>query len=369
MDHMSPSPPAGFRPAAVRSTVVACLVLCLPLGGGTAPETAAAEPAAEQSLGPPLVGGYYYPWYYPDRWTREPVTHTPRLGWYSSDDRDVAVRHVAWGREAGLDFLLVSWLSSTGSESCNLDTAVLPAVAESDLRFAILYETPLALGLPAGRPIDLAARLPDGTVAGDRLVADFDHLAARYLGHPRYLRLAGRPVVVIYLVRDMVNAEPALSRVRERLAARGIDLHLVADVVYWAPPDTWDWPLLSRHFRGVTGYNMYFRPDFLAAVERQFAAADRAARERGLRLVPNAMPGYDDTPLRGMERVTINRRRGDFYRDSWKIAARFVSPEQPLLLVTSFNEWHEGTELEPSTEFGDAYLKLTREMADGLPGR
>ena len=50
-------------------------------------------------------------------------------------------------------------------------------------------------------------------------------------------------------------------------------------------------------------------------------------------------------------------------------AERFVDREQPFLLVTSFNEWHEGTEVEPSTEFGDAYLRLTRELGDALRKR
>ena len=326
-------------------------------------------PAPARAAEAPVIGAYYYPWYEPDRWTREPVTHTPRLGWYSSADRDVAAQHVRWARAAGLDFLLVSWLTATGHEGRNLDTALLPAVDADGLRFAILYETPLALGLPAGKPLDFAARLPDGAVVGDRFVEHMDLLADRYLAHRRYLTHRGKPVIVIYLVRDMVHAAPALARARARLAARGLDPYLIADVVYWAPVDTWDWKLLVGQFQAVTAYNMYYRPDFLAAVEKQFVAADRAARDRGLRLIPNVMPGYDDTPLRGVDRVTINRRRGDFYRESWRVAERFVDREQPFLLVTSFNEWHEGTELEPSTEFGDAYLQQTRKLVDRLRSR
>ena len=37
-----------------------------------------------------------------------------------------------------------------------------------------------------------------------------------------------------------------------------------------------------------------------------------------------------------------------------------------VLLVTSFNEWHEGTELEPSTEYGEMYLNLTRDLVGKL---
>jgi len=137
------------------------------------------------------------------------------------------------------------------------------------------------------------------------------------------VRIDRRPLVVVYLVRDMVIAGPTLDRVRERLARRGIEPWLVADA---------------------------------------------AARTRGLRLVPGVMPGYDDTPLRGADRVTINRRRGDFYRESWRVASRFISSGQPLLLVTSFNEWHDGTEIEPYTEFGERFLGITRELVGQLRG-
>lgn len=316
-----------------------------------------------------LVGAYYYPWYYKERWTREPVTDTPKLGWYGSGDRAVAAEHVRWAKQADVDFFLVSWVAPAGREAKALDDAVLPEIADARFRFALLYETPLALGLPAGGPIDLTAKLPDGKPAGDRLVEHFDRLAESYLTHPQYVRHEGKPVVVVYLVRDMVNAGPALKTARERMRRRGIDPYLVADVVYWDAPEKLDWKFLKEHFQAVTAYNMYYRPKFLDAVRGQFAAADRTARAKGLRLIPNAMPGYDDTPLRGEERVTIHRRRGQFYRKSWGVAAEFVGPDQPFLFVTSFNEWHEGTELEPSTEYGDLYLRITRELTAELRRR
>jgi hypothetical protein len=316
-----------------------------------------------------LVGAYYYPWYTKDRWTREPVCNTPQLGWYSSDDRSVAAQHLKWAKEADLGFFLVSWLTSVGHEGKNLDNALLPELTKAGFRFALLYETPLALGLPAGKPIDLESVDREGVKAGDRFVKQFDHLTRTYLKHPNYLRHQGKAVVVIYLVRDMLNADQYLTAVREQATKLGVELHLIADVVYWAPPERLDWPLLKKHFQTVTAYNMYFRPKFNEEVRAQFEATDRLARSHGLRLIPSVMPGYDDTPLRGEGRATLHRRRGDFYRESWKVAKLFVGDDQPFLLVTSFNEWHEGTELEPSKEHGDLYLRLTRELATELRRR
>ena len=308
-----------------------------------------------------LIGAYYYPWYYPERWTKEPVTDTPQLGWYSSDERPVARQHVRWAQQADLDFFMVSWLAPGGHEDRNLKQAVLPELESSRFRFALLYETPLALQIPAGQALDLEKKLPDGVRAGDRLVEHFDYLADTYLKQKSYLRFDGKAVVEFYLVRDMKNAGPYLKLVRERLRKRGIELYLIADVIYWEPPEKLDWSFLKEHFQAVTAYNMYYRPKFLASVREQFQTSDRVAREHGLGFIPNVMPGYDDTPLRGEERVTVNRRHGQFYRDSWDSAAPFVKADQPFVLITSFNEWHEGTELEPSTEYGDKYIELTRE--------
>jgi hypothetical protein len=314
----------------------------------------------------PLVGAYYYPWYYAERWTREPVSDTPQLGNYSSGKRDVAAQHIRWAKQADIDFFIVSWLSPDGRENQNFRQAVLPELAQAQYRFSILYETSLALGLPAGKPLDLAQTLPDGMKAGDRLVSHFDYLAENYLNHPCYLKLDGRAVVTLYLVRDLANAGPFLQSVRERLGRRGIRLYLVADAVYWQPPGQLDWGLLKQHFQAVTAYNMHYRPQFLDSVRGQFRAMDRRAHEAGLRLIPNVMPGYDDTPLRGAGRATLHRRQGRFYTEYWNIAREFVTADQPFVFITSFNEWHEGTEVEPSKEYGDLYLTLTRQEAELL---
>lgn len=343
----------------------AAVVLALPLLAVPAPPNG--RPHAPAS--PPLLGAHYYPWYAPDRWAREPAAATPALGHYRSDDPAVVAQHVRWARDADLDFFVLSHLDPRGPEAKTLRDVTVPGLAADGFRFALHYETPIALGLRPELPTDFAATLPDATVVGDRFVEHFDHLADQYLRHPQYLRYGGRPVVMLYLVRTWVNAGPYLRAVRERMAARNIDPYLIADVMYWEEPGELDWPFLADHFQAVTGYNMYDRPDFLPRVRRQYAAADRTARGRGMRMIPHVLPGYDDTRLRGTGRVTYPRRGGAFYRAFWELGATFVGPDQPFLIVTTFNEWHEGTALEPTATDGGLYLRLTRELAAGLRGR
>ena len=325
------------------------------------PPTAPATPAVA-----PIIGAHYYPWYERERWANQPASDTPKLGRYTSADRAVVAEHIRWAKRADLDFFMLSCLASDGPEAKTLREAVLPELDLAQFPFALHYETPIALGLRPEKTIDFAANLPDRIAAGDLFVQQFDHLTEMYFHRGNYLRIDGKAVVMLYLVRNFENAGPYLKIVRERAAARGVDLYLIADAMYWEKPGELDWPFLREHFQAVTGYNLYEQDDYLAGVGRQYSATNRAARARGLRMIPHAMPGYDDTKLRGAGRTKFDRRDGGFYRDYWKIAAKFVVPDQRLLLITTFNEWHEGTELEPSVEYGDLYLRLTRELAGEL---
>lgn len=352
---------SSFRKGSAALALVLALVVLVVLLTGRRPDAAAPVEL--------VVGAHYYPWYGEERWAGQAATDTPVLGRYSSGNRAVANQHIRWAREADLDFFMISCLGPDGREAQNFREAMLPELDAAEFRFALHYETPIALGLRPENPIDLAAKLPDGAVVGDRLAEHFDYLAENYLTHPRYLRHDGRAVVMVYLVRNMVNAGPYLKAVRSRLAGRGVGLYLIADVMYWEKPGELDWSFLAEHFDAVTAYNMYHRPDFLPRVETQYRGTDTAARARGLRMIPHVLPGYDDTRLRGADRPTYDRRGGEFYRAYWKLASEFVGPDQPFLMVTTFNEWHEGTELEPSVEYGDLYLRLTRELVGGLRSR
>lgn len=315
-----------------------------------------------------IFGAYYYPWYDNVRWRDQAVTHTPKLGKYQSSDRKTAEQHIAWAKQADLDFFMVSWIAPGRMEDDNLKKALVPELEKARFHFALLYETPLALGIPAGLQLDLARTMPNtGTKTGNLMIEHFDYLATTYFTRESYLRIEGKPVVMFYVVRDMTNAAPFFKMLRERMQKRGITLHLIADVLYWNEPEKFDCPFLRENFQALTGYNMYMplqggKTNFIGLVQAQIRATERTALPHGLKILPTVMPGYDDTALRGSGRPSLPRSDGTFYRDYWDMAQASVVPGQPLLLINSFNEWHEGTEIEPSQEFGDTYLSLTREL-------
>src|SRR5262249_14314855 len=72
-------------------------------------------------------------------------------------------------------------------------------------------------------------------------------------------------------------------------------------------------------------------------------------------------PGIDDTRL--IARAThqhVDRADGQTYDDGWRAAIEMAAD---WVVVTSWNEWWENTEIEPSIRYGTYYLDRTRVWA------
>jgi hypothetical protein len=61
----------------------------------------------------------------------------------------------------------------------------------------------------------------------------------------------------------------------------------------------------------------------------------------------------------------LDRAGGEVYRANFA-AALESNPE--WLLVGSFNEWVEGTYIEPSVQYGDQYMQMTQEFIQQFQG-
>jgi hypothetical protein len=75
------------------------------------------------------------------------------------------------------------------------------------------------------------------------------------------------------------------------------------------------------------------------------------------------IPGWDESriqPPRPQAKV-FPRRNGAMYEEGWRGA---IASNPEWITITSFNEWYEGTQIEPATAYGNRYLDLTRQYAD-----
>jgi len=82
--------------------------------------------------------------------------------------------------------------------------------------------------------------------------------------------------------------------------------------------------------------------------------------------IATAMPGYDDSRmLDRRDRFARARDDGAYYQRTW---AGAVATNPDMISISSFNEWTEGHQIEPSVTYGSLYLDLTRELISAWKG-
>ncbi len=297
--------------------------------------------AGQDSL---LVGAYYYPWYGEERHWEEGYKGTPLLGEYDSRSPVVISRHIDWATGHGIDFFMVSWWGPRSYEDETLKSYLLKNPLAGSMRFAILYETGRLKGLSFAE-------------AKKVLEEDFDYLNRTYFSDPRYLRIRGKPVVEIYLARALPKS--VLEAIYGYRMKYGF--YLLGDLVYWQNPSE---ASKVRYFDGVTSYNMHtsvpgILNDFEGRLREKYGEWLRYLRALGVDFIPSAIPGFDDRAVRSGNLPLP--RSVERFKEQLMMALDYSWPRK-IIMITSFNEWHEYTSIEPSVEYGMKYLEAVREV-------
>jgi len=72
-------------------------------------------------------------------------------------------------------------------------------------------------------------------------------------------------------------------------------------------------------------------------------------------------PGYDHSAVPGREPLIVPREDGRFFERNWEA---FLSRPSKLVMIETWNEFHEATEIAASQEYGRTYLGLNRKYTD-----
>jgi glycoprotein endo-alpha-1,2-mannosidase len=304
---------------------------------------------------PRMVLTFYYPWYgNPEipggsgRWSHwEGVnlaekkigssTNFPLLGPYDSQDRNTIRQHCRWSVEAGIHAWIVSWWGHGHFTDKALER-ILEVIGPA-VKITIYYETVPRPQSPASAAEDILK------------------LLRKYGDHPAWLKVEGKPVLFIY---GRAIGEIGVRGWKEVIAQ--VNKEYPGGVFFHGDRFSAE---AAAVFDGLHTYNTAGSlkgrsPDEVRQwCEVTFPKWVALARDAGKSVALTVIPGYDDTKVR-KPGLVVERLDGKNYGIQWEAA---IAAQPDWILITSFNEWHEGSEIEPSLEHKHTYLWLTREWA------
>ncbi|MEX0645628.1 MAG: glycoside hydrolase family 99-like domain-containing protein, partial [Parvularculaceae bacterium] len=209
------------------------------------------------------------------------------------------------------------------------------------------------------------------------------HLA-RYLKNPRYLRIDGKPLLIVYRPAHLPSARETGERWRRWCRENGVGEIFIAytlsfpagppaeygfDAAIEFPPNNSGVPLATDR---VTGLDPEFEGkiyDWTALVKRSENYPPPAYK-----LFRGVNPSWDNSARRRKTpAILLGSNPADYRR--WlanavaDTKARFSNPQERLIFVNAWNEWAEGAYLEPDAQYGYAFLEATRAALASSPKR
>ncbi len=266
----------------------------------------------------------------------------PTFGPYDSSDPAILATQVALMKAAGIDGAIIDWNGPDGFDDYAMihrNTAHLIAeLKKAGLKFALCVEDNPGNRLIQERKLTRAQ-------ATTKVAAAFSWADTHWLNDPAYVRLTGRPALFIFGPQFLSEAEwPAI---RATLNSN---------------PLTFALPHLSRR-PGTDGAFAWVPVSEGKAVTATTWSAEHAAlyaaeRKAGRPFVAVAFPGYRDFYAQagaGKSYGAIDYRDGQTFAESFDLAMKSGSL---IVQVATWNDYGEGTGIEPTTERGTRDLEV-----------
>jgi hypothetical protein len=337
---------------------------------------------------------------------RFPGHHQPNVplwGYIDESDPKVMAQKIDAAADHGIDAFIFDWYYYNDGPFLDspIDHGFLKAKNRKRIKFALMWANhdwidihPYHVGAP--QKLLYPGRVSPATF--DRVG---DHLIKDYFRQPNYWKIDGKPYFSFYELTKLLEnfgsvqaTRAALDRLRAKAVAAGLPgLHLNA--VVWGqtilpgegkPADTAKL-VKDLGFDSVTSYVWIHhvglpeqQTDYNFVRDAYFRYWDSAEREFSVPYFPNVTMGWDPSPRADQNDPFVNagypfmntiggntpeRFREALAMTKERLLERKEGPR--ILNINCWNEWTEGSYLEPDTVHGMQYLEAIKSVF--RPGR
>lgn len=384
------------------------------------------KPVTEEPVNPEkiTVASYYFPNYHTrdkndprisdqhlENWSEWELVKTakPRFeghqqpkvpAWGYTDEKDpkVMAKKIEAATSHGVDVFIFDWYHYAGRPYLNrcIDEGFLKAKNTNSIKFSLMWANHNWQDLFPYKHGEEPRWLYSGAVTPEEFEQIGNELINNYFTKPNYWLIDGKAYFSIYDIQKFVEgfgsieaAKKAMDKLNEKVikaGLKGVHWNLVA----------WGRPILpggkapknipeiikNLGFNSATSYVWVHhvdlpevQTDYNQVRDAYFNHWSKAKKEYGIPYFPNVTMGWDPSP-----RCNVNSDWGNFgypytytignnTPENFKIALQKTKdsllgdPDGPRILnINCWNEWTEGSYLEPDAVHGMAYLEAVKEV-------
>jgi len=291
-----------------------------------------------------LVAAYYFYWY--DIYTGEHFIAPDGSDFITNHPPDsyletYSFTEVSWHRRELLDMMAARidivlpvyfgseisfWWSKTGLQNLVSATQALIDEGQTPPKIGMFLDTNSLQEQNNNIPPDLTT--PEGKALFYTMVSDFFELVPSSL----WATINGRPILLLYT--------SAFASAYDQTTFDYINQHFQSDF------GTTPYLILEASWQGISSDEVYTWGSALYG-------------PTSIGRVGTLGPGFDDTAnyLAPTPRIR-DRECGEFYNSGWEA---MMSAEASLVVIETWNELHEATEIAASREYSTTYIALTAE--------
>jgi hypothetical protein len=322
----------------------------------------------------------------------------PEWGYLDEKDPEVMAKKIEAAVEHGIDCFIFDWYMYEDGPFLNrcIDEGFLKAKNTETIKFALMWANHDWVNIhPYTRGAEQKLLYP-GKVSQERFEEIGDFVIKEYFTKSNYWKIDGKPYFSIYDITKFVEGFGSIEATKaamERMSQKAINAGLKGihwNLVAWgnpilpfenAPSNT---PELIKMlgFNSATSYVWIHhtqlpdtQTDYNWVRDRYIEHWEKAKTEYGVPYFPNVTMGWDSSPRCDLKSEWANvgypfmNTIGNNTPENFKTALQMTKekllsePNGPgILNINCWNEWTEGSYLEPDTINGMKYLEAVKEV-------
>jgi hypothetical protein len=286
------------------------------------------------------VIAFYYAWYGMSDWSSGQTStgDLPDPTYDGGDDATLS-RHLQQADGAGIDALACAWKGPGDATTTNRCKRLLELAASSGLGIKVAI---------------FADEADTGWFVrnGDAMAQAIQTLKSDFMSSPAYFTIKGKPVLLAWRA-EQLGDPAAWQRVRDQVD----------------PNREQFWMGGTDQFTYLDAFDSLFYFDIswerqagaaMASYAGRLAQYNKAHPGADKPFIGTAQAAYDDTARRGPgHAVKPHTQDAAYYKDSWQA---LIGRKACAVVLSTFNEFYEGSYIEPSVQFGRTYLDATGQL-------